>query len=156
MDPAAFTARSAAARSLSPGARRGGEANKHDFLHAKQRVGSCRLPAASYAPTERAFHAKDVPAAARAAHIDVTLHMRERDKTRWRSETSLGRLPVERRAAEILAFDQTEYNYNFRAEVLPSARPVERNKFGRMTKLVLVRRVWCGRFFLGPHIRSLE
>jgi hypothetical protein len=112
------------------------EGRTHPFLKAKQRVGSCHA-SVNYDGTERAFHKHDVPTKAAAAKLEVTLHMGERDSRRWRGETSLGRPLVERRTAEILAFDPTEFTYNYRAEVLPKARPVVTDRFGHISRLVL-------------------
>ena len=111
--------------------------SSHPFLHARQRVGSSHAPV-NYTKAERAFHASDVPARAREAVVEINLALPERNATRWKSETSLGRHYTERKARQISAFDQTEYEYNFRAEVLPKPRPVETDTFGRIKRVVLV------------------
>lgn len=123
----------AAARSMSP-------MGKHSYMQAKHRVGSCH-GSMDYSPSERAFHNTDVPARARQAVLDVDVRMPEKDKTRWRSDTTVfnDKPFTERRKLENFSHDPTEYEYNFRAEVLPKARPVIKDPFGRVSKLLLVR-----------------
>lgn len=114
------------------------QSSSHSFLKKKYRVGTCHHSSINYDSSERAFHADDIPAKARQAKIDVTITMKEQHKNRWNNQTSLNRPIMERRSTEIIAFDPTEYQYNYRAEVLPKARPIVRNVFGKITSFVLV------------------
>jgi len=117
------------------------EPESHPFLRARQRVGSLAA-GMHFASAERAFHRSDVPARALAAKLDVQLALPERDKARWRADTMIGtlrHLGLERCTHQIATHDPTEYKYNFRAEVLPRARPAEVNVFGHTTRLLLGR-----------------
>ena len=114
----------------------------HPFLRAKAQVGSARA-GMHFASAERAFHPSDVPARAVAARLEISQALPERDKARWRPETTIGtlrHLGLERCTHQIATHDPTEFNksaFNHRAEVLPRARPAEKNVFGRTTKLLL-------------------
>jgi hypothetical protein len=115
---------------------------RHPFLRAKPAVG-CASAGMHFAPEERAFHPSDIPARALAARHEISEALPARDKARWRPETTIGtlrHLGLERCTHQIATHDPTEFDkshFNHRAEVLPRARPAEKNVFGRTTRLVL-------------------
>ena len=120
----------------------GGGAATHAFLRAKPRVGS-RSAGLHFKLVERAFHHSDVPAAAQAARREIAEALPARERARWHGETTIGtlrHLGLERCTHQIATHDPTEFDrsaFNHRAEVLPRARPVDVNVFGRTTRLVL-------------------
>ena len=115
---------------------------RHPFVKAKPTVGSAKA-GMHFAAEERAFHPSDMPARAREARHEVSEALPTRDKARWRPETTIGtlrHLGLERCTHQIATHDPTEFDrshFNHRAEVLPRARPAEKNVFGRTTRLVL-------------------
>jgi hypothetical protein len=96
-----------------------------------------------FAAAERAFHPNDVPARAAAARLEISEALPARDRARWHPETTIGTLRhmgLERCTHQIATHDPTEFDrsaFNHRAEVLPRARPAEKNVFGRTTRLLL-------------------
>ena len=101
--------------------------------HSRGRVGSCHTQL-HYSLTERATHASEMPAPARAAR-EAVAGMRSQDLKRWHGETSTFSVPAPR-SMQNFAMDPTEYKYNFRAEVLPEPRPVLIDSFGTVKKVI--------------------
>lgn len=122
-------------RSASAGS--GGLGETRPFLHATHKVGGVET-SMNYTLEERAFHRQDMPPWAREARKTVKgmISGARSGASGWDTTVSVPPPPKGRRG-EISAFDPTEYVYNYRAEVLPKARPVERDVFGRIIRLVL-------------------
>ena len=100
--------------------------------HSRGRVGSCHTQL-NYSLSERATHASEMPAPARAAR-EAVAGMRSQDLKRWHGETSTFSVPVYR-SMQNFDKDPTEYKYNYRAEVLPAPRPVLIDSFGTVKKV---------------------
>jgi hypothetical protein len=103
------------------------------FLRARTRVGSASTQL-HYVSGERATHASEMPARARAARAELAA-ARAADSTRWRAETGTYR-EAGRRVLANFDKDPTEYVFNHRAEELPAARPVVIDAFGTVTRVV--------------------
>lgn len=105
----------------------------HSFLKKRPVIGVSGTPL-GFARDDRAFHALDTPAPAAKARHEVAEAMRlSRTGATWNTSTATGEKPCDRRAMTNFAFDPATQKFSFRAEVLPSALPVERDVFGRIT-----------------------
>lgn len=106
---------------------------KGGFLKKRPVIGVAGTPL-GFARDDRAFHALDTPAPAAKARHEVAEAMRlSRSGATWNTSTATSEKPCDRRAMTNFAFDPATQKFSFRAEVLPSSLPVERDVFGRIT-----------------------
>lgn len=125
----------------------------HAFLRKSKKIGSVGTLLA-YGRDQRVFHASDIPERAKSARIAV-LESKKPGTVRWRQETYIQR-PCSRRSLENFDHDPTEYRHNFRAEELPKPRDVDRDAFGRITRIHVSSKSHINRTMEAPVSSKLE
>lgn len=112
----------------------GDAAPKHTFLKKKPVIGGAGTPLL-FPKDEAAFHSLDMPAPAAKARFEVKESLRlSKNQTSWNASVAVPSVPCERRAMTNFTFDPSTLRYNYRAERLPDAAPVERDVFDRITR----------------------
>lgn len=98
-------------------------------LRRTLRIGSATTPV-NYGLDDQVFGAEDMPAPARAARRELRREKRAivlgANKQSWDTSTALANAPLCKRQSRVLqAHDRPQYKYNYRAEKLPEAAPIE-------------------------------
>lgn len=106
----------------------------------KRRVIGGKGTSLAYGRAERVFHRSDMPPHAQASREEVLRFRRHGPTHAWTTSTALPGIEYphkDKLRTQIFKHDPTEYEYNFRAEVLPKGRPAAADLFGRTTAVQL-------------------